>query len=183
MAITSQFPDGSSPLATIEQIRNRLVRPPSLHSQSSTSSTRPREDAASCYSSRFDANSTTLRRKREDQGRNVANKRLEDYLDPTILAAIRAEIGGKYRKGGGERKLIKEEVEFEWPVDELKAWTEDLRSERGVVMKRRSDGEAVDLGDDVDGIRGGRDDDDVGGGVCCSPFQWFERTALKRFKG
>ncbi|KAG5554354.1 hypothetical protein RHGRI_012020 [Rhododendron griersonianum] len=65
MEITSQA-DGSSPLATVGQIRKCLVCPLSLHSQSSTMSTRAQ-----------------YRRSREKR----ANKRLEDYLDPTLFVA------------------------------------------------------------------------------------------------
>ncbi|KAH7866268.1 hypothetical protein Vadar_017917 [Vaccinium darrowii] len=183
MEITSQA-DCLSPLATIEDIRNRLVRPPSLHSPSPTKSTGARDDtsSSSCYTTPFDVNSIEFQRKRESNVRKfVTTRRLEDYLDPTLLSAARATIGGN-RKRGGERKS---QVQgFEWPVDELKVWKQDLiGSEEGIVMKWRSDDEkAVDLGDDhVDVVRGGGDDDDDDGG-CCSPFQSFERTALKRFK-
>ncbi|KAL7248325.1 hypothetical protein ACSBR2_003108 [Camellia fascicularis] len=143
--------EDSKPLATVEEIQRRLVRPPSLHSQSSTSSsTRPRNDDITSSES------------------SSSTKRLEDYLDPILLSAIRAKIGGK-RGLGGEMREKKEVEEFEWPVDELK-----------VLMR-----EAVELGDDDDGgvdVIGGVVGDDVDG-VCWSPFQRFERTALKRFKG
>ncbi|KAL6987601.1 hypothetical protein U1Q18_013346 [Sarracenia purpurea var. burkii] len=155
--------EGSSLRATVEGIQRRLVRPPSLHSLSSISSARDRSNIMSCDSSQFEVNSTDFQKKREVKRREMRKKRLEDYLDPDLLSAVRARISGKQKRGGDQNKLMKE-LAFEWPVDELK-W----RSSEGVV----------DLGDGVDVIRSGGDEDDDSG----TPFQRFERTALKRFKG
>ncbi|XP_059643451.1 uncharacterized protein LOC132285295 [Cornus florida] len=161
--------EGSSPLATVEQIQRRLVRPTtSLHSHSSTTIITPWDDV----------NSTEFQRiKREGAKREVTNKRLEDYLDPVLLSAIRRKIGGKSKRDGG----LKLKREFEWPIDGLKVFAEDLRREKGMKW-RSSVGGAVDLDEDRDLIGGGGEDDEEEQ-VSCTPFQRFERAALKRFKG
>ncbi|KAA8516436.1 hypothetical protein F0562_016729 [Nyssa sinensis] len=167
--------EDSSPLSTIEEIQRRLVRPPSLQSQSQSSITinKSRDDIVRCDSLLFDVNSSEFRRKRE-----VTNKRLEDYLDPVLLSVIRTKIGGK-RKRDGDMKLKSAEFEFEWPVDELKVFTENcLPTEK--LMKWRSDNGVVDLNDDLNLIGGVEEDEHE---VSFTPFQRFERMALKRFKG
>ncbi|XAR68953.1 hypothetical protein NMG60_11000377 [Bertholletia excelsa] len=144
--------NSSSPLATIEEIQRRLTRPPSLRSQSTISYATARKSAA--------------------KERDAINKRLEDYLDPVLLSAIRAKIGRKRNREGAIYKPKELEIAFEWPVDELKALGEGSMSEKGAKWRGY---EAVDLGDDVGGVR-------VGGGGEDEAFEMFEREARKRFR-
>ncbi|KAK9154285.1 hypothetical protein Sjap_001765 [Stephania japonica] len=87
-----------SSLSTIEEIERRLVRP-SCSSPTQSSSIRSLDPAIS-------------RAKNGDIGPDVAaktakttkKKKLEDYLDPVILSAIRAQLNQKPRKQARIRK-------------------------------------------------------------------------------
>ncbi|KAH7553686.1 hypothetical protein JRO89_XS12G0042900 [Xanthoceras sorbifolium] len=161
----------SSPLATVDDIHRRLLRPPSLHS--------PIEDAGGRSSSQLKADSTPIiLKKREAKQRETTKRKLEDYLDPVLLRAISSEIRGQMKKNCEITNPKPREIQdFEWPVDELKVLVEDSR-----IDKRNK--EAVNLGDDIDLIHevdGGVADGD--GEFYSTPFQRFERTALRRFNG
>jgi len=112
---------------------------------------------------------------RESKTVKKEKKKLEDYLDPVLLSAVSSKIG-RAKKVHPEAKPKKVAKDFEWPVDELKVFVADSKSEnRG---NWRSD-EVVDLKDDLDLIG----DSGEGGEESCTPFRRFERTALCRFKG
>jgi hypothetical protein len=101
-------------------------------------------------------------------------KKLEDYLDPVLLSAASSKIG-RAKKVRPEAKPKKVAKDFEWPVDELKLFVADSKSEnRG----NWGSGEVVDLKDDLDLIG-----DSGEGEESCTPFRRFERTAFCRFKG
>ncbi|CAK9174726.1 unnamed protein product [Ilex paraguariensis] len=165
--------EASSPLATVEDIQKRLVRPLSLPSQSSNPMVTSRDNLLRRNSSQFNTNSIELCRKRE-----VTNKRLEDYLDPVLLSAMCSKIGGK-RINSGEIKLQREFDRFEWPVDELKEFVEGSRTEKRVKLERN---EAVNLPDDLDFI-GGTSYESGDEEVSCTPFRRFEKTAFKLLNG
>lgn len=99
--------------------------------------------------------------------REISTKKLEDYLDPVVLSAVRVKIGGK-RKFDEEKKIKSENLnEFEqfekWPKEEK--------------LPKSEQNEAVDLQNDSDWV-GDSDGDE---GIFCNPFLQFEKTALKRF--
>ncbi|MBA0760685.1 hypothetical protein Gotri_023413 [Gossypium trilobum] len=138
--------EDSSPLATVEDIQKRLLRPASLHS--------PPEGS----------NSLALKVNSKQSGRTV-KKRLEDYLDPVILAEISSKIN-RSKKAKLETKF----KGFEWPVDELKVFVEeDSRNYNGGSWRNK----AIDHNDDFDVLRDGSDGDEEIG----SPFQ---RVGKKR---
>lgn len=114
--------------------------------------------------SQLKANPTPFKKKQEEKQRETKKKKLEDYLDPVLLAAISSKISGR-------AKSKREDKDFDCPVDKLKVFMEDSSSR---TEKRKS--EAVNLDDDLDLI------DDSGDRECCTPFWRFEQTALKRFK-
>ncbi|XVE96867.1 hypothetical protein REPUB_Repub02eG0260400 [Reevesia pubescens] len=147
--------EDSTPLATVDDIQKRLLRPSSLHSPSLL-------------------NSTQLRVNLKENG--TVKKKLEDYLDPVLLAAVSAKIGGSKKTKTGT-KLKREDKGFEWPVDELKVFVEDDDS-RNADRGSRKNREAVDLNSNFDVIGDG----DVGDEEIRSPFQRFEKTALKKSK-
>ncbi|XP_010654292.1 uncharacterized protein LOC104880171 [Vitis vinifera] len=121
-----------SPLATVEEIQRRLIRPSYLLSPPLTSfrnDVRSRED---------------LQTKKEAKVREMENKKLEDYLDPALLSAVSSKIG-RQKKDGEMKKLKREIQKFQWPVDELKVFVNDSRMEK--TMDWSSD-EVVDLKDD-----------------------------------
>ncbi|KAK3226392.1 hypothetical protein Dsin_006254 [Dipteronia sinensis] len=161
--------EDSSPLATVDDIHRRLLRPPSLHSPSST------EDAGGRGSSQFmKTNSIQLR--------ETTKRKLEDYLDPVLLRAISSEIGGRMKKNHEITKSKRREIKdnFEWPIDELKVLVEDSRTEK------RNNEAAVNLDDDIHLSQiQEADADSVGDreGEFCTPFQRFEHTALRKFNG
>ncbi|KAI8541891.1 hypothetical protein RHMOL_Rhmol08G0096300 [Rhododendron molle] len=82
MEITSQA-DGSSPFATVGQIQKCLV-------------------VVHCFTLNHQPCQPEL--SIEDQGRNVVNKRLEDYLDPTLFAAGESKLVGEV-DGGADLAL------------------------------------------------------------------------------
>ena len=104
----------------------------------------------------------------------TVKKKLEDYLDPVLLAAVSSKIG-RSKKEKTETKLKREVKGFEWPIDELKVLVEEdsRNANRGSWRNR----EAVDLNNDLDVIGDGDDGDEE----IHSPFQRLE-TALKKFK-
>ncbi|XWS67054.1 hypothetical protein CRYUN_Cryun05aG0253600 [Craigia yunnanensis] len=146
--------ENSSPLATVEDIQKRLLRPPSLHS--------PPEGLNSWQSK------VNLKQS------GAVKKKLEDYLDPVLLAAVSSKIG-RSKKEKTETKLKREIKGFEWPVDELKVLDEE--DSRNANRGSRRNREAVDLNNDIDVIGDGGDADEE---IRC-PFQSLE-TALKKFK-
>ncbi|PPR80624.1 hypothetical protein GOBAR_AA40090 [Gossypium barbadense] len=174
--------EDSSPLATVEDIQKRLLRPASLHSPpyfllplclSKADLNFPFDLIAKFPSSFFAgkvSNSLALKVNSKQSGRTV-KKRLEDYLDPVILAAISSKIS--------RSKKVKLETKFkgfEWPVDELKVFVEeDSRNSNGGSWRNK----AIDLNDDFDVLRDGSDGDEEIG----SPFQRVgKKTALKKFE-
>ncbi|XP_059428437.1 uncharacterized protein LOC132162188 [Corylus avellana] len=160
--------EGSSPLATVEDIQRRLLRPPSLHSTPPTSSISSPDGVPSSNSSQFKVSFTEFKTMKKEK------KKLEDYLDPVLLSTVSSKIG-RAKKVRPEAKPKKVAKDFEWPVDELNVFMADSKSEnRG---NWRSD-EVVDLKDDLDLIG-----DSGEGEESCTPFRRFERTALCRFKG
>ncbi|KAJ0087744.1 hypothetical protein Patl1_31882 [Pistacia atlantica] len=70
--------EDSNPLATVDDIHRRLLRPPSLNS--------PYDDHEDRSSSQSKANSTPIHRKQE-----TMKRKLEDYLDPVFIDDSRAE--------------------------------------------------------------------------------------------
>ncbi|XVE76358.1 hypothetical protein DITRI_Ditri12bG0165800 [Diplodiscus trichospermus] len=146
--------EDSSPLATVEDIQKRLLRPPSLHS--------PLEGLNSSQSKVNLKRSGTVKRK------------LEDYLDPILLAVVSSKIS-RSKKEKTETKLKREVKGFEWPVNELKLFVEEDWN-RSSWRNR----ETVDIiNNDLDVIGDGGDGDEEIG----SPFQRLEKkTALKKFK-
>ncbi|XVF76629.1 hypothetical protein PTKIN_Ptkin13bG0281600 [Pterospermum kingtungense] len=147
--------EDSSPLATVEDIQKRLLRPLSLQSL-----------PEGLHYSQSKAN---LKRS------GTVKRKLEDYLDPVLLAAASSKIG-RSKNEKPETKVKREVKGFEWPADELKVFVEEdwRNANRGSWRNR----EAVDLNNDVDVIGDGGDGDEEIG----SPFQRLEKTALKKFK-
>ncbi|KAK6231430.1 hypothetical protein SCA6_001503 [Theobroma cacao] len=147
--------EDSAPLATVEDIQKRLLRPPSLHT------------------SPEGLNSSQLKVSLKQSG--TVKKKLEDYLHPVLLAAVSSKIGHS-KKAKAETGLKREVRGFEWPVDELKVFVEDdSRIANRASWRNR---EAVDLNNDFDAIGDGGDENEE----IASPFQRFEKTALKNFK-
>ncbi|KAL2554649.1 Uncharacterized protein Fot_08268 [Forsythia ovata] len=100
--------------------------------------------------------------------KEISSKKLEDYLDPVLLSAVRAKIGGK-RKFDEEKKnksgYLNEFDQFEkWPKEEK--------------LPKFEKNEAVDLQNDSAWI-GDSDGDE---GIFCNRFLQFEKTVLKQFK-
>ncbi|GLT89587.1 hypothetical protein SLE2022_075650 [Rubroshorea leprosula] len=149
--------EGSTPLATVEEIQKRLLRPSSLH---------PR---GYCEESQPKSSSSELPMTSE---RGTTERKLEEYLDPVLLSAICAKIGRSNKDS--EMKMKRNVRDFEWPVDELKVFVDDSRTENGAYC--RNSEVVVDLNSDTDVIG------DCGDGEIGTPFQHFEQTALKRFK-
>ncbi|PPD84167.1 hypothetical protein GOBAR_DD18904 [Gossypium barbadense] len=116
------------------------------------------------------SNSLALKVNSKQSGRTV-KKRLEDYLDPVILAGISSKISRSKKA-----KLETNFKGFEWPVDELKVFVEeDSRNSNGGSWRNK----AIDLNDDFDVLRDGSDGDEEIG----SPFQRVgKKTALKKFE-
>ncbi|ONI03377.1 hypothetical protein PRUPE_6G253800 [Prunus persica] len=145
-----------SPLATVEEIQRRLVRPSSTSiCPPPTSTFSSTDDFQSCHkapdSSKFKLRTTT--------------KKLEDYLDSVLLSQISSKLSRA--KKVPETKLQKREVkDFEWPIDELKVLAD-------------SDKEDVNLKDDLDLT------EEFGAGdvESCTPFRRFEQIAARRFEG
>ncbi|CAB4314906.1 unnamed protein product [Prunus armeniaca] len=145
-----------SPLATVEEIQRRLVRPSSTSiSPPPTSTFSLPDDFQSCHmapdSSQFKLRTTT--------------KKLEDYLDSVLLSQISSKLSRA--KKVPETKLQEREVkDFEWPIDELKVLAD-------------SDKDDVNLKEDLDLIEefGDRDVES------CTPFRRFEQITARRFKG
>ncbi|MBA0677476.1 hypothetical protein Goari_018882 [Gossypium aridum] len=170
----------SSPLATVEDIQKRLLRPASLHSPPYFLLTLCLSKAALNFPfdliakfpffCREGSNSLALKVNSKQSGRTV-KKRLEDYLDPVILAGISSKIS-RSKKAKLETKF----KGFEWPVDELKVFVEeDSRNSNGGSWRNK----AIDLNDDFGVLRDGSDGDEEIG----SPFQRVgKKTALKKFE-
>ncbi|GAV69471.1 hypothetical protein CFOL_v3_12972 [Cephalotus follicularis] len=148
--------EDSNPLSTIDEIQRRLLRPPSLHSS---------EHFRGLDSPQFKVSTT----RKEAKAIETTDKKLEDYLDPSLLSVISAKIGARVKEDTPKKPMKRE---FEWPVDELKVFIEDSR------ISCRND-ETINLNDDSDSIKDGGERQ----GVTCTPFGRFELTALKRFKG
>ncbi|GLT38914.1 hypothetical protein SLA2020_131300 [Shorea laevis] len=148
--------EGSTPLATIEEIQKRLLRPSSLRSREYCEESQPK------------SSSSELPMTSE---RGTTKRKLEEYLDPVLLSAICAKIGGSNKDS--EMKMKRNVRDFEWPVDELKVFVDDSRTENRAYCRNS---EVVDLNSDTDVIG------DCGDGEIGTPFQHFEQTALKRFK-
>lgn len=99
--------------------------------------------------------------------REISTKKLEDYLDPVVLSAVRVKIGGK-RKFDEEKKIKSgNSNEFE----QFEKWSKEEK------LPKSEQNEAVDLQNDSDWV-GDSDGDE---GIFCNPFLQFEKTALKRF--
>ncbi|KAK9290211.1 hypothetical protein L1049_008377 [Liquidambar formosana] len=163
--------EGSSPLATVEEIQRRLLRPPPLLSPPPTSTITSRDDVPSRDSLQNKVNLMEFQIKKE---REVAKKKLEDYLDPVLLSAISSKI--KSEKENGDKKLKKRTRDFEWPVEELKVFMEKPRPKARADWRYKV---TVDLNDDRDVI----EDFEAEAGESCTPFERFEQTALKLFQG
>ncbi|XP_057971418.1 uncharacterized protein LOC131160098 [Malania oleifera] len=153
-----------SSLATVQEIERRLRRPSSLPSPSPPSR---------CYSSRFEVNLKEEARQREPK---TKTRRLEDYLDPSLLCTISSKVA-RAKKDGEMKPKKKELCDFEWPADELKAFVEDSRPEKIGGDHRKDDDEAVNLNDDLDPPNDGTGYEDQS----CTPFGRLERMALKSF--
>ncbi|OMO97189.1 hypothetical protein COLO4_14815 [Corchorus olitorius] len=150
--------EDSTPLATVDDIQKRLLRPPSLHS--------PPEGLSS------------LQLKVNLKQSGTVKKKLEDYLDPVILAAVSSKIG-RSKKAKTETKLKREVRGFEWPVDELKVFVEEDSTIASYRARSSRNSEAVvELNNDFDVIGDGGDEGEEIG----SPFQRLEEMALKKFK-
>lgn len=99
--------------------------------------------------------------------REVANRRLENYLDPELLCAVRAKIESQNRKIGREAKFTRRtSIEF----DEFDRKFGNYNEQKKAKIEKRG---AADLKSDRDSTG----DSDF----FCSYFSHFERTALKRF--
>ena len=178
----SRAQGSSSPLATVDDIQRRLLRPPSLQSPLPISSpyslslldfSISLNSIFGCLIQLFGVPSSKpsqFKQEEEEMRETVKKKKkkkLEDFLDPVLLSAISSKIGRV--KKVPEMKPKKVIKDFEWPVDELKAFVADSRSDQ-----------VVDLNNDFDFIQ------DRGNGAhedqSCTPFRRFEQTALRRFK-
>ncbi|KZV51793.1 hypothetical protein F511_11481 [Dorcoceras hygrometricum] len=145
----------SSPLATVEEIQKRLLRP--LDSQPLSS---------------YNAMNQSFYENQKNRGaelkREVVNRRLEDYLDPKLLCAAREIIWSQKRKIGGESRLTRRtSVEFD-EFDRKSGIYNELKKAK--IEKNIG---AADLKSDSNSM-----------GDCefrCGHFSQFERTALKRF--
>ncbi|KAE8697878.1 hypothetical protein F3Y22_tig00110610pilonHSYRG00902 [Hibiscus syriacus] len=144
-------PEYSNPLSTIEDIKKRLRRPAELHSPSEW------------------LNSSPLNPTLKKSG--TVKKKLEDYLDPILLAALSSKIG-RSKKAKLETKFKRDGYGFEWPVDELNVFAENDSSNSNRGSWRN---EAFDLNNDFDAIGDG--DENIG-----SLFQRFEKKVLKKFQ-
>ncbi|XP_058099200.1 uncharacterized protein LOC131243704 [Magnolia sinica] len=101
--------DGSSTIATVDEIQRRLHRPipPPPSSRPSFSTDIKLHDSI-------------------EKERDSEKKKLEDYLDPILLSAISSKMKGNRRNGEKKRKR---DAEFEWPTEDLRVFFEDARSE------------------------------------------------------
>ncbi|KAK8649489.1 hypothetical protein V6N13_130218 [Hibiscus sabdariffa] len=124
-------PEDSNPLATADDIRKRLLRPAELHSASEYLNSSPLNSGKS----------------------GTVKKKLEDYLDPILLAALSSKIG-RSKKAKLETKFKREGLgnRFEWPVDELKVFVEKDSSDSNRGSWRK---EAFDLHNGFDVVGGG----------------------------
>lgn len=110
---------------------------------------------------------------------------MEDYLDPVLLSTIRAKIGAKRKNYGVEeaRKITKSEKTesdwFEWPGDHHKLIAPTGSSRRSLSSRVKHEDEIMDLELDSDSIGDGLDEPED---LNCTPFQRFERKAMKQFK-
>ncbi|KAF8396775.1 hypothetical protein HHK36_018407 [Tetracentron sinense] len=165
--------EGSSPLATVEEIQRRLVRPSSLTSPISTIKSRNScsDDVEGRCSSQFQMSLTEIGRKGEEDEREMAKRKLEDYLDPVLLSAISSKL--KRKQYGGETKLTRISTDFEWPVEELKAFMDESRIEKRRKWISKA---AVDLNADLEEAIVEEDEEPS------TPFRRFEETVLKLFK-
>lgn len=116
-----------SPLATVEEIQRRLIRPSSLLSPSPTSFRSSTLFTSHLIQLQFSIHSCRCL-----------------ILDPALLSAVSSKIG-RQKKDGEMKKLKREIQKFQWPVDELKVFVNDSRMEK--TMDWSSD-EVVDLKDD-----------------------------------
>ncbi|KAK9920677.1 hypothetical protein M0R45_029225 [Rubus argutus] len=149
----------SSPLATIDDIQRRLLRP------SSTSSPPP----ISTFPSPPEDGRVQIQ-KHSSQFKVRTTDKLEDFLDLNLLAELSSKISRAKKVQAPETRSLKNEVrDFEWPVNDLKV----------LVVESAADKEAVNLNDDLDLIAEFGDGD----AETCSPFRRFERTGLRRFRG
>ena len=85
-----------------------------------------------------------LQTKQEAKTREMENKKLEDYLDPTLLSVVSSKIG-RQKKDVKMKKKKKEIEKFEWPVDELNVFVANSRMVKTVDW---SSDEVIDLKDD-----------------------------------
>ncbi|KAM5560104.1 hypothetical protein ABKV19_021320 [Rosa sericea] len=144
----------SSPLATVDDIQRRLIRP------SSASSPPP----ISTFSSPPEDRRAQIQKHSSQSKLRQTNYKLEDYLDLNLLADVSSRIGRA--KKVETTSLKKEDGDFKWPVNELK------------VLVVESGKEAVNLNDDVDLTEEVVDGD----AETCTAFRRFERSALRRFR-
>ncbi|KAF5750947.1 hypothetical protein HS088_TW03G01287 [Tripterygium wilfordii] len=137
----------SNPLASIDGIQKHLIRPSSLLSSQPSSAALYSENLEAHESWRLKVNSTEFERKQE-----ITRRKVEDYLDPVLLSAIYAKLGRVKKDETMKAKLKRNVKDFEWPVDELKAFKEEhSRSEtRSNLRTNRS----VDISHDVDLMEG-----------------------------
>ncbi|KAG6697345.1 uncharacterized protein LOC122276382 isoform X1 [Carya illinoinensis] len=137
--------EGSSPLATIEDIQRRLLRPSSHHSTSQISTISSSLDGLGSHnSSQLKVSFTESLRKQDakemEKTRTKTKRKLEDYLDPFLISTISSKIG--VVKKVLETKPKKDTEDFEWPVDELKVFAADSSSKKGANWRSNK---AVDL--------------------------------------
>ncbi|PQQ06849.1 hypothetical protein Pyn_32976 [Prunus yedoensis var. nudiflora] len=181
-----------SPLATVEEIQRRLVRPSSTSisppptstfSSSSTYTLSPLSLSLSTHTPLRNSSVISISiadsrvscrdyvqscHKAPDSSQfklRTTTKKLEDYLDSVLLSQISSKLSRA--KKVPETKLEKREVkDFEWPIDELKVLAD-------------SDKDDVNLKEDLDLIEefGDRDVES------CTPFRRFEQITARRFKG
>ncbi|KAL2533756.1 Uncharacterized protein Adt_07107 [Abeliophyllum distichum] len=150
---------------------------PSLElSQRMEGKAHPIKGSAMCQLVRFDwisqssshLNASSQKIREIKLTREISSKKLEDYLDPVLLSAVRAKIGGK-RKFDEEKKI---KSGYSNEFDQFEKWTKEEK------LPKFEKNEAVDLQNDSDWI-GDSDGDE---GIFCNRFLQYEKTVLKRFK-
>ncbi|KAH0995477.1 hypothetical protein GBA52_019341 [Prunus armeniaca] len=176
-----------SPLATVEEIQRRLVRPSSTsisppptstfslpyalslslstHTPLRNSSVISISTVDSRVSCRDDFQSCHMAPDSSQFKLRTTTKKLEDYLDSVLLSQISSKLS-RAKKVPGTKLQEKEVKDFEWPIDELKVLAD-------------SDKDDVNLKEDLDLIEefGDRDVES------CTPFRRFEQITARRFKG
>ncbi|KAF5476048.1 hypothetical protein F2P56_007791 [Juglans regia] len=163
--------EGSSPLATIEDIQRRLLRPSSHHSTSQISTISSSDGLGSHNPSQLKVSFTESLRKQDakEMEKTRTKRKLEDYLDPFLISTISSKIG--VVKKVLETKPKKDTEDFEWPVDQLKVFVADSSSKNCANWRSNK---AVDLGKDNPELSGKGGDE----GMC-----YFTRWLLMNDRG